>query len=73
PVITNGVPPPYDGYLSLRALKDKEPQEKAPRTSVQGGTYAASARLHGVVRTRRFFQSPTLGLCSWHALLARLE
>ncbi len=32
--------------LSLRA-QSKEPQERAPRTSVQGGTYAASARLHG--------------------------
>ncbi len=40
-------PPPYDGYLSLRALKDQEPQARAPRTSVQEGTYAASARLHG--------------------------
>ncbi len=27
----NGVPPPYDGFLSLRA-QSKEPKERAPRT-----------------------------------------
>ncbi len=37
---------PFAGLLSLRA-QSKEPKERAPRTSVQGGSYAASARLHG--------------------------
>jgi hypothetical protein len=50
-LITNGVPPPYDGFLSLRAQR-KEPKERAPRTLRPKNRGPLARRWPQWVRTR---------------------
>ncbi len=77
----NGVPPPYDGFLSLRA-QSKEPKERAPRTLRPRTSRVPSLR----ARLRRSAQGPSLALartreiplaplraCSSSSCLTRLE
>ena len=57
-------PPPYDGFLSLRA-QSKEPKERAPRTLRPQTPRVPSLR----TRLRRSAQGPSLSRARTHDLL----
>jgi hypothetical protein len=55
-IFTTGVPPPYDGFLSLHAQR-KEPKERVPRTLRPKNRGSLARRSAQMVRPRHFLRA----------------